>query len=51
MLRKYGKFYADWDDERGRRHRKAFPTKAAALRYQSKQRQAVQSKKARPSAR
>jgi hypothetical protein len=30
MLKKYGKFYADWTDELGKRKRKAFTTKEAA---------------------
>ena len=46
MQRKYGKFYADWQDERGTRKRKAFPTKKGALRFQQKQRLAVAAKKA-----
>jgi len=46
MLKKYGKFYADWDDARGRRRRKAFTTKKAALRFQTKQRNESAAKKA-----
>ena len=48
MLKKYGKFYADWHDEHGKRHRKAFPTRKAALHFQTKQRNLVAAKKARP---
>lgn len=51
MLHKYGKWYADWDDEEGKRHRKAFPSKARALKFQAKMRNAVALKKARHSAR
>jgi hypothetical protein len=48
MLKKYGKFYADWDDEHGKRHRKAFRAKKAALQFQAKRRNEVAAKKARP---
>ncbi len=34
MLKKSGKFYADWRDANGRRHRAAFPTEAEALAHQ-----------------
>jgi hypothetical protein len=30
MLKKHGKYYADWRDQKGVRHRKAFSTKKAA---------------------
>lgn len=46
MLKKYGKFYADWDDEHGKRHRKALPSRRAALKFQTKMRNAVAAKKA-----
>jgi len=50
MLRKYGKFYADWKDDKGRRRRKAFPTKFGAARYQAKMQGEVIAKKAPRSA-
>jgi hypothetical protein len=50
MQRKYGKWYADWDDANGKRHRKAFDTKKQALRYQTRMRSDVTAKKARASA-
>ena len=37
MLQKYGKWFADWRDAEGRRHRKAFPTRRAAERHQATQ--------------
>jgi hypothetical protein len=49
MRNKYGSFYADWRDQHGQRHMKAFPTKKAALRYQAQQRALAQAKKARAS--
>lgn len=33
MLSKYGKFYADWEDAEGRRHRKAFATAKEARNH------------------
>lgn len=48
MQHKYGKWYADWDDEHGKRHRKALPTKKAARQFQAKMRNEVAAKKARP---
>jgi hypothetical protein len=38
MLNKYGKWFADWRDETGRRKRKAFPTKRQAAHYAEKMR-------------
>jgi len=38
MLKKFGKFYADWRDANGRRHRAAFPTEAEALAHQARMR-------------
>ncbi|MGH9775297.1 MAG: hypothetical protein ACRD50_10165 [Candidatus Acidiferrales bacterium] len=46
MMKKYGKFYADWTDDKGRRHRKALPTKRAALDYQRRRRLETAAKKA-----
>ncbi len=40
-----GSFYADWRDEHRRRHRKTFPTKKAAVRYQRRMQLAARSKK------
>ena len=50
MILKSGKFLADWRDENGRRHRKAFLSKSQALRFQHKQAHDAASKKARASA-
>ncbi len=49
MLRKYGKFYADWTDPKGTRRRKAFPTKQGAEKFQTRQRLESAAKKAQPS--
>jgi hypothetical protein len=46
MLKKYGKFYADWYTRDGKRHRRAFPTKREALAFTRKQ-QAASRPKAR----
>jgi hypothetical protein len=46
MLKKYGRWYADWIDEHGNRKRKSFATRKAALKYQTSQRNAVAAKKA-----
>lgn len=51
MLKKYGRWFADWYDSTGKRHRKSFPTKNKALRFQTEQRNTAARKKARPSAR
>ena len=48
MLRKYGKFYAEWYPS-GKRTRKAFPTKKQAQRFQDRMRAEVAAKKARAS--
>jgi hypothetical protein len=50
MLRKYGKFYADWRDLHGKRHRKSFPSAHAAKAFQSKRNAETQAKKVRASA-
>ena len=49
MRKKYGKFYADWRDEHGVRHMKAFARKDHAERYTRKMRRAITAKKAQPS--
>jgi hypothetical protein len=51
MREKYGKFYADWYDEDGRRHTKALDTKLEAKQFK-KEREAeiLLRKKARASA-
>lgn len=41
MQHKYGKFYADWRDSTGRRHRAAFATKAEAIKHQTGMREAA----------
>ena len=46
MLHKHGKYFADWLDPLGHRRRKAFPTKAQALKHQKKQRALSAAKKA-----
>jgi len=38
MLKRCGKFMADWRDANGRRHRAAFPTEAEALAHQARMR-------------
>lgn len=45
MQKKSGKFYADWRDHAGVRHRKAFPTKKEAAAYQSTMREAKAARK------
>jgi hypothetical protein len=45
MQKKYGKFYADWRDEKGNRKRKAFRTKTAAERFQTRMRRLSTAKK------
>jgi hypothetical protein len=49
MLKKHGKFFADWIDERGHRRRRAFATKHKALRFQASARSESAAKKARAS--
>jgi hypothetical protein len=51
VKQKSGKWLADWRDERGRRHRKAFRSKGQAARYQQRKRMEAESKKVRASAR
>jgi hypothetical protein len=50
MMHKAGRWYADWrdgNDRTGKRHRKGFTSRKAALRFQSKMRNA-EAKKAPP---
>jgi hypothetical protein len=49
MLKKHGRWYADWETPDGKRKRKTFPTKTAALRFQTAQRNLTATKKARAS--
>jgi hypothetical protein len=51
MRTKFGSYYADWRDERGRRHMKAFKSKRAAAKYTAKMQAQAAAKKARASAR
>lgn len=51
MLKKSGKFYADWRDAAGTRHRKAFTTLKAASRHQARMQKDTASKKAKAHAR
>lgn len=51
MLKKHGKYYADWRDSKGRRRRKAFPTRKAAKAHTQAMQKAAAEKKARPSRR
>jgi hypothetical protein len=39
MFEKAGKYYADWRDASGKRLRKSFTSKRAALQYESEQRE------------
>jgi integrase len=45
VRQKSGKWLADWRDERGRRHRKAFLSKSQANRYQQRKRMEAEAKK------
>jgi hypothetical protein len=49
VLHKHGKWYADWEDHRHARKRKAFKTKKQALRFQQRMREESAAKKARAS--
>lgn len=51
VLKKSGKWYADWRDATGKRHRKGFRSKDSAIRYQNAQSRDAQSKKAPASVR
>jgi hypothetical protein len=48
MFEKQGKFYADWRDHAGKRLRKCFTTKRAALQFEAEQKELAHPK---PSAR
>ncbi len=48
MKHKYGKWFADWRDEHGKRHAKAFRTKSKARAYSKRMQREAQAKKARP---
>lgn len=48
MLSKHGKFYADWYDSQGRRHRAAFPTRREAEQHQARMRGAIANPKQLP---
>lgn len=50
MQKKSGKWFADWRDATGVRHRKAFATRKAALKHQTRQANAAHEKKAHASA-
>ncbi len=50
MIKKYGRYYADWTDSAGTRKRKSFATKKAAARFQTARRNESKSKKAPASA-
>lgn len=39
MFEKSGKFYADWRDRKGVRHRKSFKSERAALAYEAEMRE------------
>lgn len=45
MRKRYGKFYADWRDEKGIRHMKACPSRKAAIRLTAKMRAQTAAKK------
>ena len=46
MRHKFGSFYADWRDQFGKRHMKAFTTKKAAAKFGLKMRREATAKKA-----
>jgi len=47
MLKKHGKYFADWRDSGGVRRRKAFPTAKDARTFQKQMRQAAHARKNR----
>jgi hypothetical protein len=49
MIKKGSLWFADWDDETGRRRRKGFISKRSAIRHQHRMRTETASKKARAS--
>ncbi len=50
MKHKYGKWYADWRDEHGKRKAKAFKSKKAAQKFSHRMQLLAQAKKAPASA-
>lgn len=44
MFEKAGKYYADWRDRKGTRHRKSFNSARAALRFEAEQKELVHPK-------
>lgn len=46
MFEKSGKYYADWRDKSGRRLRKSFTSKAAALQFEADQKELAHPKTA-----
>jgi hypothetical protein len=51
VIKKHGKYYADWEDQKGKRHRKAFERARDAKAHTKEMRRQVASKKVRASAR
>jgi hypothetical protein len=49
MRKRYGKFYADWRDEHGKRHMKACKSKTAAVHLSTKMQNQTAAKKDQPS--
>jgi hypothetical protein len=45
MFEKAGKYYADWRDQDGRRVRKSFTSKRAALQFEAEQKELAHPKK------
>jgi hypothetical protein len=45
MYEKQGKFYADWRDKRGKRIRKSFTSKRAALQHEADQKELAHPKR------
>lgn len=44
MFEKAGRFYADWRDDNGKRLRKSFTSKRAALQFEAEQKEATHPK-------
>jgi hypothetical protein len=51
MLKKYGRFFADWRDHTGKRHRKSFDTRKQAQKHQDRMQAEALAKKASTPAR